>query len=95
MSEQIFSTDALLQTIKEVVEQVVDERLSAVAAVEGEEQPLTVRQLAKKLGKSETSLYRAAQSGELPSYKIAGTVYFKYSEVMAVSKRRNGIKEAA
>lgn len=83
-------------SLDELITELIDERvkplerkLEALASVEPqEEEPmLTIRELAKKLRVSETSLYRRAQEGKIPCFEFGGALRFYLSEVKAASRR--------
>lgn len=51
-----------------------------------EEEPLDVAGLAKKLGVSPGTVYRKANNGDIPSFRIGSAWRFFYSEVVAASR---------
>lgn len=58
----------------------------SLAELAGEEDPLTVVELARRVNLTPDTVYRKANSGAIPGFKIGGSWRFYLSEVVAAGR---------
>jgi len=70
---------------------------SSADSSEGRPEVLTVRELAELLRVDEKTVYRMAQRGELPGFKVSGSWRFEQGDIRAwiEARKRAGVRSLA
>jgi predicted DNA-binding transcriptional regulator AlpA len=77
--------DALLNEVKQLSSNQ-EQQEKYFSSAEDQQQLLSPKQLAKKLGKSEATIYAWRAKGIIKAHKIGHSTYFDFNEVLQVIK---------
>ncbi|MBN1134616.1 MAG: helix-turn-helix domain-containing protein [Methanosarcinaceae archaeon] len=92
MQEQI-SRNASIEELADRIADKIEERIIARTNYSKKDRYLTRRQLSELLSVDLSTLHRWSKAGRLPSYRMGGKIYYKYSDLEREMKKVPNLKD--